>query len=73
MTAPTLATPTTLTPRQRDILQAVADGDTHAEIADALFITETAVGSTLTYIRTKLRATNTPNAVATALRKRIIT
>lgn len=73
MTAPTLATRTVLTSRQLEILQAVADGDTHAEIADALFITETAVGSTLTYIRTKLRATNTPNAVATALRKRIIT
>lgn len=73
MTVPTLTSPTTLTPRQKHILQAVADGDTHAEIADALFITETAVGSTLTYIRTKLRATSTPNAVATALRKRIIT
>lgn len=73
MTAPDLTSPTELTARQIEILQAVADGDTHSEIADALFITPTAVASTLTYIRIKLRATNTPNAVATALRKRIIT
>ena len=73
MTAPVLESPTQLTERQAHILQLVADGDTHDEIADALFMTPTAVGSTLWYVRKKLRATSTPNAVAIAYRKRIIT
>jgi DNA-binding NarL/FixJ family response regulator len=61
-----------LTERQVEILQAVADGDTHAEIADALFMTPTAVGSTFVYIRAKLLATNTPNTIAIALRRKLI-
>jgi DNA-binding CsgD family transcriptional regulator len=73
VTAPALTSRTTLTARQTEILQAVADGDTPQEIADALFITPTAVATTIYYTRIKLRATSTPNAVATALRKRIIT
>ena len=73
MPAPNLASPTTLTPRQTHILQLVAEGDTYAEIADAEFMTITAVRSTLWYVRKKLRATNTPHAIALAYRKRIIT
>jgi DNA-binding CsgD family transcriptional regulator len=73
VTAPTLASPTALTDRQARILQQVADGDTYAEIADAEFMTATAVASTIWYVRKKLRATSTPNAVAIAYRKRIIT
>lgn len=66
------ATALPLTPWQQEILQAVAEGDTYAEIADAEFMTITAVRSTLWYVRKKLRATNTPHAIALAYRKRII-
>lgn len=72
MTAPSLATPRSLTPRQTAILQATADGDSPDEIADALFMTRTAVSSTLYYVRIKLRATTTPNAVAEGFRRKLI-
>jgi DNA-binding NarL/FixJ family response regulator len=62
-----------LTPWQQEILQAVADGDTYAEIADAHFMTKTGISSVVYRISRKLGATNTPNAIALAYRKRIIT
>lgn len=72
MTAPTITSPVALTARQNEILQAIADGDTHDEIAAELFMTATAVGSTVYYIRKKLRATNTPQAVAEGFRRKLI-
>jgi len=72
VTAPSLTTTQALTARQTAILQATADGDSPDEIADALFMTRTAVSSTLYYVRIKLRATTTPNAVAEGFRRKII-
>lgn len=73
MTATTLASPRTLTARQVEVLQAVADGDTYDEIATALWITRTSVSTTVGHIRVKLRTTSTASAVAIALRKGLIT
>jgi DNA-binding NarL/FixJ family response regulator len=44
----------TLTPRERDVLELVAEGRSNAAIAAALFVTEKAVGKHITSIFTKL-------------------
>lgn len=61
-----------LTDYQTAVLQAVADGDTGQEIAGYQYTSRQAVYSCLEHIRRKLRATNTPQAVAEGFRRKLI-
>lgn len=61
-----------LTSRQIEIISSVADGNTQPEIAKLLGITSDAVNAHLDRIREKLNAINTVQAVAIAIRQRII-
>jgi DNA-binding NarL/FixJ family response regulator len=70
---PLLPTPeTVLTPREREILQLVADGWTNAEIGLRLSIHEETVKSHVRHILRKLQAGTRTQAVATALRDSLI-
>ena len=62
-----------LTEHQIAILQALADGDTLREIADAHFIRRDSISQLVRRASLKLRAHNTRHAVAIALRKKLIT
>ena len=61
-----------LTPRQLEILNSMARGYSNAEIAEAFGIKEFSVREHITNIMTKLDASNRAEAVATALRKRLL-
>jgi DNA-binding CsgD family transcriptional regulator len=54
----------TLTPRERDVLRALAEGKTNAQIATKLFVTEGTVKSHVKHVLRKLGATNRTEAVA---------
>ncbi|MBI3965916.1 MAG: response regulator transcription factor [Chloroflexi bacterium] len=60
--------PTSLTPREREVLRLVAAGQSNKQIARALTITERTVKHHLTSIFTKLGADNRAQAVALFLR-----
>lgn len=62
----------TLTSREIEILQMVAEGSSNQEIGRALFITEATVKSHLVGVFTKLEADNRTTAVATARRRGLI-
>lgn len=62
----------TLTSRETEILQMVAQGSSNQEIGRALFITEATVKSHLVSVFTKLHADNRTTAVATARRRGLI-
>jgi DNA-binding NarL/FixJ family response regulator len=61
-----------LTPRQREILQLLANGYSNADAADKLFISQETVKSHVRHILTKLEADTRTHAVAIALRDAII-
>ena len=57
-----------LTDREREVLSLVAEGNSNKQIGTDLFITERTVKNHLTYIMTKLRASDRTHAVVTAIR-----
>ncbi len=57
-----------LTDREREVLALVAEGNSNKLIGDRLAISERTVKSHLTYIMTKLRASDRTHAVVTAVR-----
>ena len=57
-----------LTDREREVLSLVAEGNSNKLIGDQLAISERTVKSHLTYIMTKLRASDRTHAVVTAVR-----
>jgi DNA-binding NarL/FixJ family response regulator len=61
-----------LTPREREILQLLADGMSNAEVASRLFISQETVKSHVRHILAKLEADTRTHAVAIALRESII-
>jgi DNA-binding NarL/FixJ family response regulator len=61
-----------LTPREREILQLLADGMSNADVAAKLFISAETVKSHVRHILTKLEADTRTHAVAIALRDAII-
>lgn len=61
-----------LTQREIEIIASVAEGNTHSEIGRLLGIARETVNTHLDNIREKLDATNTVNAVAIALKKKLI-
>ena len=62
----------TLTPRETEVLQLVAAGNTNAQVAQQLFISETTVKTHLKHIYRKLNAADRAAAVAVAVEKRLI-
>ncbi len=62
----------TLTTREREILQLLADGMSNAEVAAKLFISQETVKSHVRHILAKLEADTRTQAVAIALREAII-
>jgi DNA-binding NarL/FixJ family response regulator len=61
-----------LTPREREILQLLADGMSNADVAGQLFISQETVKSHVRHILAKLEADTRTHAVAIALRESII-
>ena len=61
-----------LTPREREILQLLADGMSNADVAARLFISQETVKSHVRHILRKLEADTRTQAVAIALRESII-
>ena len=61
-----------LTPREREILQLLADGMSNADVAKRLFISQETVKSHVRHILAKLEADTRTHAVAIALRDAII-
>ena len=61
-----------LTPREREILQLLADGLSNADVAERLFISQETVKSHVRHILTKLEADTRTQAVAIALREAMI-
>ncbi len=61
-----------LTPRERQILQLLADGMSNAEVAAKLYISQETVKSHVRHILAKLEADTRTQAVAIALREAII-
>src|SRR5262249_19212527 len=58
-----------LTPREREILQLLADGLSNGDVAERLFISQETVKSHVRHILTKLEADTGTQAVAIALRE----
>jgi DNA-binding NarL/FixJ family response regulator len=61
-----------LTPREREILQLLADGMSNVDVAEKLFISQETVKSHVRHILAKLEADTRTHAVAIALREAII-
>jgi DNA-binding NarL/FixJ family response regulator len=61
-----------LTPREREVLQLLADGMSNGDVAEKLFISQETVKSHVRHILTKLEADTRTQAVAIALREAII-
>jgi DNA-binding NarL/FixJ family response regulator len=61
-----------LTPRERQILQLLADGMSNADVAAKLFISQETVKSHVRHILSKLEADTRTHAVAIAMREAII-
>ena len=61
-----------LTPREREILQLLADGMSNVDVADKLFISQETVKSHVRHILAKLEAETRTQAVAIALREAMI-
>ena len=61
-----------LTRREREILQLLADGMSNADVAKKLFISQETVKSHVRHILAKLEADTRTHAVAIALRESII-
>ena len=63
---------TTLTERERDVLQQLCEGKSYKSIGDALFISQDTVRSHIKSIYKKLEVNSKSEAVAKALRSRIV-
>lgn len=63
---------TALSPRQREILEALADGRTNPDIAKALGISVAMVHEHMTFLFEKLGAANRTEAVAIAFRRHLL-
>ena len=61
-----------LTSREIEVLELLADGLSHNEIAERLFISAKTVGSHVEHILRKLAARNSAQAVAVAYRERLV-
>jgi DNA-binding NarL/FixJ family response regulator len=61
-----------LTPREREILQLLADGMSNVDVAEKLFISQETVKSHVRHILAKLEADTRTQAVAIALREAMI-
>jgi DNA-binding NarL/FixJ family response regulator len=61
-----------LTPREREILQLLADGMSNVDVADKLYISQETVKSHVRHILAKLEADTRTQAVAIALREAMI-
>ena len=61
-----------LTPREVEVIQAMADGATAEQAAESLFMAPSTVKAHLTHARKKLKVLNTPHLVATCLRTGLI-
>ena len=61
-----------LTPREREILQLLADGMSNVDVAQKLFISQETVKSHVRHILAKLEADTRTHAVAIAIRESII-
>ena len=61
-----------LTPREREILQLLADGMSNVDVAAKLFISQETVKSHVRHILAKLEADTRTQAVAIALREAMI-
>ena len=68
MTGPADPHEVALTPREREVLDMVAEGKTNREIGDALFISESTAGVHVSNILGKLGASNRVEAAAVAVR-----
>ena len=66
------ATKTVLTEKETGILQCLADGMRPKDAAESLHLTLHTVNQYMVKIRLKLDADSTCNAVATAIRRRLI-
>lgn len=62
-----------LTQREIEVIASVAEGNKQSVIAELLDISSDTVNAHLDKIREKLNAKNTSNAVAKAIREKIIT
>lgn len=61
-----------LTPREKEVIALVAQGNSYKEIARALAISDFTVRSHLTTIRLKLQVTNTARAAIVAISQGLI-
>jgi DNA-binding NarL/FixJ family response regulator len=71
-TRPTEAESTPLTSRELEVLELLADGLSHNDIAERLVISAKTVGSHVEHILRKLDARNSAQAVAVAYRERLV-
>jgi predicted ATPase/DNA-binding CsgD family transcriptional regulator len=62
-----------LTPREREVLQLLAEGNSNAAIADHLFISQRTVTTHLSRLYAKLEVTTRTEAVALAIRMGLVT
>lgn len=62
-----------LTPRELEVLKLLADGLTNPEIANSLSISKTTARAHVSHILGKLRVSNRSEAVALALRQKLVT
>jgi DNA-binding NarL/FixJ family response regulator len=69
---PTEAESTPLTSRELEVLELLADGLSHNEIAERLVISSKTVGSHVEHILRKLAARNSAQAVAVVYRERLV-
>lgn len=61
-----------LTPRQREVLQLIADGGTHHTVAENLGLSFRTVESHMHSVLAAMRAKTAAHAVAEAIRKEVI-
>lgn len=61
-----------LTPREREVLNLIAEGESYKGVGNALVITQKTVESHLAVIRHKLGARNSAHAVALAARAGVL-
>jgi DNA-binding NarL/FixJ family response regulator len=72
-TPPEAPLPDDLTPREADVLRSIADGQSNAEIAEALFISEATVKSHINHLFAKIHARNRAEAVRYAYDHGLVT